>query len=244
MPHLAAVAAMRYLRAKNSRLQLPPLVFQIVDSWRGKGHRDNAVPLVRLQVAAAVSEVSEVHLSNLLPSEDKLPHSFRYMRVRLPKLNTNPTNPTRDVHEQLLPKQFVQLCKMASYDGHYAFIGPGNKGPDSWLVLQTVGGGGPLVLFIQSKKGSKHDHEQVKQEHLEQAAKKCWGKGSTLLRLLLYITDQQTDHVPNQFYVKEADLSVVVVGPKQHQHFYSNGVALVKRCIQLDAIHPKRARIG
>lgn len=256
MTPLSAVAAMRYLRAQNSPLKVP---LQVVDCWRSKKRSDNAVPLVRLLIAATLADASGesvVHLSDLLPPETELPgrywgcthrHARPCMRIQLPRLSTSPTNPTLEVHEQLSPQEFETLCKTASYDGKYAFINTGNTGPDTWLVLQTVGDrywthrdAGPLVLFVKSEKHS--GREQVTQEDLEEEAKRCWGKGSGLQRLLLYITDQRTDHVNSYMYVEEADLFVVVIGPKQHPHTYSSGVELLERCIEFHAIHPKRAR--
>lgn len=131
-----------------------------------------------------------------------------------------------DVNSQLT--QSAELESMVNnMESQWAFRGPGNFGPDSWLLLQrsddAESEAHPVVaIWIQSKKRQTASSMQSTQL-VEEAAKMLHIPGVD--NLMVYVTDQ---HRPTHHGANFCVPKTVVVADACLPVFYTSCVALVK----------------
>lgn len=135
-------------------------------------------------------------------------------------------------HEELTAP--AQLQRMVNnMDVQWAFRGPGNLGPDSWLLLQRDDGngsesGGIVLLCIQSKKRKAEACMQSRK--LGQEARKMLhiqGVDS----LMVYVTDQRRPTRAKKTAQFVVPGSMILVDRKSFPAYYSACVAMLKTAI-------------
>jgi hypothetical protein len=226
LPPLLALMSLRHLSCQWTPLAQPPLTARLADEWRDREFTDLMMLMLKLQLLAYEDATAGgckgfAPLSDLLPGE--LPKEFTNTKVKLPRASMQLAPEVVSTH--LSEEGFLQLCTQASYDGSFAFVGPGNKGPDAWLVLQLTCGK-QLVVNIQSKKRAVS--QRTYQADVVAEAAKCWDVRQ-LRQLLVFVTDNKTDDIDGP--IAGTRVPVVVVGRSDHERFYTQAGAFVKAYI-------------
>lgn len=230
LPPLLAIMSLKHMSYSPAPLAKPPLTARLADAWRDWEQFSDLMMLVlRLQLLAAEAALAGnlnstcrdcAPLCDVLPGE--LPEAFDDALVKLPGAGMQLAPKVVSTH--LSDSDFLQLCTQASYDGGFAFVGPGNNGPDAWLVLQLTCGQ-RLVVVVQSRKRAVS--QQTCLADVEAEAAKCWE--APLQQLMVFVTDTETDNISGP--ITHTRVPVVVVGRPTHERFYTQAGAFVKASI-------------
>ena len=208
---LLAITAQQQLEVGLKRLVPVPLLQYLADDWRSREETDVGILVLKLCLLRLVMGQEEASLSELYGN---LATDHGSLRIRIPEKGFV----VQRISKQMTQGDFQQLLRSADA-GSWAFIGPGNKGMDSWLTLKTKDGRW-LVLQLQSKVRTRA--EAVGAASVAKEAKKGWevppAEGDTLM---LYVTDQHAARgAPGPILTTHAVETVTV---EKHESFY--GVA-------------------
>ena len=225
---------LRYMYAK--RPQEWPLVhglFQLIEHWQNREQSDVGLLALRLQLWRQVFEQQSLPLEWLCPGLD----SFGDVWVPLGDYNIHRT------FTQLDAAGFKRKCiDLATKAANWAWLGPGNKGPDGWLILCSYSADAKrVILYIQSKlrRGVTRSYP----EHaLSEEAAKCWRVEPPHCCCLLYYTDERTRGCDLKPLDTPSGMKVVVVSRDAHSSAYGMGMALLKCCT--DAIMSGQKHMG
>jgi hypothetical protein len=190
---------------------------QFPESWEDREQSNLGLLMLRLQLAGSVFGERTMQLEELCPGLSTLGEVFI---------------PTGDcvihrVTQQLKAPGFAKAClEKAQVDGFWAFMGPGNWGPDSWLILIRVDGE-KIILYVQSKKRIM-GALQYPEAALDKEAGKCWdvpGVPSSML----YLTDERGRDEDNALIETSSGVTVVPVSRHARDVAYGVAMATVKR---------------
>ncbi|KAL3156272.1 hypothetical protein ABBQ32_012545 [Trebouxia sp. C0010 RCD-2024] len=234
MPPVLLVAAYRFMKAPSNRLVWVPSLNHLTDDWRTRELTDVSILVAKLLFWHDVLLQPVVSLRELLGGIDVGDHEMSFC---VPEGNFS----VCDVSSQLT--QSVELQSMVNnMDAQWAFRGPINFGPDSWLLLRrcddTKVDSPPVVaVWIQSKK--RQAPSSMQSANLgEEAAKMLDIPGVD--NLMVYVTDQ---HRPI-CHKASADFcvptSMVLVGNDCLPAYYSACIALLKGA--LSGVMPPKKR--
>ena len=186
MPPVLLVAAYRFMAPVNNRLVWVPLLNQLTDEWRQRELTDVSILVAKLLFWQDILDQRLVLLSDLLGGINVGDHE---MVLRVPEGHFSVCEISS--HDQLTAP--AQLQKMINnMDVKWAFGGPGNLGPNSWLLLRRGDGtrseSCPIILLsIQSKKRTGDACMQPGELGVE-AGKMLHIPGVD--SLMVYVTDQ------------------------------------------------------
>ena len=237
MPPVLLVAAYRFMTAPDNRLVWMPLLNQLTDDWRSRELTDVSILVAKLLFWHDVLHQHVVSLRELLGDIDVGDHDMSFL---VPEGNFS----VCEVNSQVT--QSAELQSMVdNMDAKWAFRGPGNFGPDSWLLLRRSDHTNPeshpvIALSIQSKKRQSASSMQSGKLG-EEAAKMLYVPG--IDNLMVYVTDQ---HRPIQ-QKASANLcvptSMVLVSKECLHAYYSACIALLKGALS-DVMPPKKRPRG
>ena len=238
MPPVLLVAAYRFMAPVNSRLVWVPLLNQLTDEWRQQELTDVSILVAKLLFWHDVLFQPVVSLSDLLGGINV---GDLEMPLCVPEDHFSVCEVSS--HEELTAP--AQLQRMVNnMDVQWAFRGPGNLGPDSWLLLQRDDGngsesGGIVLLCIQSKKrkaeacmqSGKLGEEARKMLHIQ-------GVDS----LVVYVTDQRRPIRAKKTAQFVVPGSMILVDRNSFPAYYSACVAMLKTAI-VSPSRTKRAKM-
>lgn len=136
------------------------------------------------------------------------------------------------VTEQIQSNEFISKMFALSED-QWAFIGPGNSGPDAWLILRRADQPGKvIVIFIQSKVraiSASVSEPQIEEER-EKAFKvpKRFGETTQIL-----VTDHSCAPLPASIETFSGES--ILVGVESHDSWYGP-VAFLKAALAKDRL--------
>lgn len=209
-------------------VNLPVLLGNI--AWRQREQQDVGVLAVRCLVCSKVFGRRTITLQRLLkcrePSGRGAP-GLLGRELLLPQFH----NEVCEVREQLQPQAFCELVEASLQDPErqpFAFVGPGNRAADGWLVLRqakynadgTVGPGQPFIIYTASKQRRVVKKESVSAADIKKEMQKDL-ISTTYDFVYVYITDQAVEAVPQ-------DDGIVVISPQEHEVFYGCCAQLLK----------------
>jgi len=234
MPPMLLVAAYRFMTAPSNRLVWVPLLNHLTDDWRTRELTDVSILVAKLLFWHDVLLQPVVSLRELLGGVDVGVHEMSFC---VPNDNFS----VCDVSSQLTHSAELQSM-VSNMDAQWAFRGPGNFGPDSWLLLRrsddTASGSHPVVVVcIQSKKRQAASSMQSAKLG-EEAEKMLYIPGVD--NLMVYVTDQRRPirRKAADFFVPT---SMVVVGKDCLPAYYSACIALLKSALS-GVMPPKKKR--
>jgi hypothetical protein len=137
---------------------------------------------------------------------------------------------TSEVNQHLTDETFATLCLTDGGQGAWAYLGPGNYGPDAWLVLRLLAGG-KVVIYIQSKVRSKK-RGRFSEAKLQPEARKFWSLRGKAQGCLLYLTDEVGAPADLEALYHDDDLRVVPVSRVAYAAHRGSSVALLKRALE------------
>lgn len=226
MPPVLLLTAYRYMQGLKRELVWVPLLNQMTDQWRDRELTDVSILVARLLFWRIVFHRSVISLKQLLGGMDVGEHNFD---LCVPKTHFH----VFDVKTHAELTDQAQLAQMAAnMDRRWAYQGPGNRGPDSWIILQPNGNkqatSGIVVLVVQSKKRSSEESLQSQQLG-DEAGKMLRIPGTE--SLLLYVSDQ---HRPCQGVATssfDVPKNTVLVDAKWHSNYYGHKIKLLKKAL-------------
>ena len=239
LPPVLLVAAYRFMAPVLNRMVWVPLLNQLTDEWRQRELTDISVLVAKLLFWHDILHQHVVSLSALLGGIEVGEHE---MSLYVPEGHFSVCEISS--HEEITGS--AQLQKMVSnMDVQWAFRGPGNLGPDSWLLLQQCHDDGSrsessriVLLNIQSKK--RKAEACMQSGKLEEEVGKMLNIPG-VDSLIVYVTDQRRPtRAKNvaQFVVPD---SMVLVDRSSLPAYYSACVALLKTAV-VSPHRTKRAR--
>ena len=217
---LLAITAQQQLEVELDRLVPVPLLQYLADDWRSREETDVGILVLKLCLLRLVMGQEEASLSELYRELENTDHGS--LRIRVPEKGFR----VKRIEEQMTQEGFQQLLSRADASS-WAFIGPGNKGIDSWLTLKDKDNKW-LILQLQSKVRTRG--EAVDAASVAKEAEKGWEvppeEGDTLM---LFVTDQHAARgALGPIPTKRA---VVTVTLEKHESFY--GIAkFIKDALQ------------
>lgn len=237
MPPVLLVAAYWFLKVPISRLVWVPLLNHLTDDWRSRELTDVSILVAKLLFWHDILLQPVVSLRELLGGIDVGDHEMSFC---VPEGNFL----VCDVISQLTQSDELQSM-VNNMDAQWAFRGPGNFGPDSWLLLRRSDDTGseshPVVaIWIQSKKRQAASSMQSA-KLVEEAAKVLYIPGVD--NLMVYVTDQ---HRPICYKASAnfcVPTSMVLVGNDCLPAYYSACIALLKGAL-LGVMPPKKRPRG
>lgn len=184
MPPVLLVAAYRFMKAPSNRLVWVPLLNHLTDDWQTRELTDVSILVAKLLFWHDVLLQPVVSLRELLGGIDVGVHEMSFC---VPEGNYS----VCDVSSQLTHSAELQSM-VNNMDAQWAFRGPGNFGPDSWLLLRRSDDAEselhPVVaIWIQSKKRQAVSSMQSA-ELGKEAAKMLYIPGVDIL--IICVTDQ------------------------------------------------------
>jgi len=234
MPPVLLVAAYRFMKAPSNRLVWVPLLNHLTDDWRTRELTDVSILVAKLLFWHDVLLQPVVSLRELLGGIDVGVHEMSFC-VPEGKFSVC------DVSSQLTHSAELQSM-VNNMDAQWAFRGPGNFGPDSWLLLRrsddTESESHPVVaIWIQSKKRQAVSSMQSAKLG-EEAAKMLYIPGVD--NLMVYVTDQRRPirHKASANFC--VPTSMVLVGNDCLPAYYSACIALLKSA--LPGVMPPKKR--
>jgi len=234
MPPVLLVAAYRFMKAPSNRLVWVPLLNHLTDDWRTRELTDVSILVAKLLFWHDVLLQPVVSLRELLGGIDVGVHEMSFC---VPEGNFS----VCDVSSQLTHSAELQSM-VNNMDAQWAFRGPGNFGPDSWLLLRrsddTESESHPVVaIWIQSKKRQAVSSMQSAKLG-EEAAKMLYIPGVD--NLMVYVTDQRRPirHKASANFC--VPTSMVLVGNDCLPAYYSACIALLKSA--LPGVMPPKKR--
>ncbi|KAL8794089.1 MAG: hypothetical protein Q9182_007637 [Xanthomendoza sp. 2 TL-2023] len=226
MPPVLLVVAYRFMGNVKDKLVWVPLLNQLTDEWRQRELTDVSILVAKLLLMHDTLQQPTVSLSDLLGGIDVGEHQ---MSLCVPEGHFS----VCDIRSQqdLSTAQLKEL--VSNMDTQWAFRGPGNLGPDSFLLLQRNDNSASetcsvVLLSIQSKKRTNQECMQLGELEIE--AKKMLhipGVDS----VTVYVTDQHRPRHAKSLARFAVPRSMVMVDCKSSTEFYSGCVALVKSTI-------------
>lgn len=189
---------------------------QWAEGWEDRELSDVGLFMLRLQLTREVFEVETRNLEDLCPGLAFL---------------GNVVVPTNDyvihgISKQLRALGFrVECLERAGTGRIWAFLGPGNWGPDGWLVLFGVDGN-VVVIFVLSKLRSTITQRYPKGA-LAVEAGKCWKVDGVDL-VLLFLTDER-GHGNDNEVLDGGGMPVVPVSRNARLATYGVAIAAIKR---------------
>ena len=191
-----------------------------LESWEDWEQSDLGLLMLRMQL------VRDVFGESCLESEE-LCKGLALGKLCIPTDDYN----IYKVEQQLTAASFKECClKHATSDSRRAFLGPGNWGPDGWLILWRPDGQ-LVVLFVQSKLRSdivrKYTGSALKKE-----ASKCW-EVEGAVSCLLYLTDERGRGEDNEALDVGASAKVVPVSRDARLATYGVALETLKRCWEI-----------
>ena len=227
MPPVLLVAAYRFMKAPSNRLVWVPLLNHLTDDWQTRELTDVSILVAKLLFWHDVLLQPVVSLRELLGGIDVGVHEMSFC---VPEGNFS----VCDVSSQLTHSAELQSM-VNNMDAQWAFRGPGNFGPDSWLLLRRSDDAEselhPVVaIWIQSKKRQAASSMQ--------SAKMLYIPGVD--NLMLYVTDQHRPihhKASANFCVPK---SMVLVSNDCLPAYYSACIALLKGA--LSGVMPPKKR--
>jgi hypothetical protein len=213
------------------------------EHWEDRERSDLALFMLRLQLLRLVLEQPTVDLSRLYPGLE-----LGTIVVPTDGYTIN------KISEHLSTAGFKRCClNKAGLDRVWAYLGPGNYGPDAWLILFSAAEQQqPVCVFLQSKKRkdvlAKY-HRQYPAGALAAEAEKCWSvKG--VPSCLLYLTDERgrdkdrKKPIPeNEPLYREEGVGVVPVSRGSYLHTYGVALETLKRCREAWEHQEKKRRV-
>ena len=236
MPPVLLVAAYRLMRVPINRLVWVPLLNQLTDDWRNRELTDVSILVAKLLFWHDVLLQPVVSLRELLGGIDVGEYDMSFC---VPEGNFA----VYDVSSQLKESGSLQSL-VNNMDAQWAFRGPGNFGPDSWLLLRRCDDTGseshPVVaIWIQSKKRQAASGMQPAKLE-EEAGKMLHIPGVN--NLMLYVTNQ---HQPIRHKASATfcvPTPMVLVDKDCLPAYYSACIALLKGALSGVVPHKKRLR--
>ena len=216
---LVLLAAYRNLEVYQHGLPFLPLLSQLTDDWRSWELTDVGMIVLRLLMYSKVLIFQEVKLSELLGiplSEDvavRVPQHKLWVRLLSKQLT--------DSDMEKLVKEF--RCSPEE-DRYFAFLGPGNKGPDGWIILEEFVSGELWIVHFESKKRST-DQVLPSNEVLQREFDKRYSVGG-VKHIMLYVSDQRQ---PKRGAEREAPDDMCIVDAAKQEAFYSTSWCLIKQ---------------
>jgi hypothetical protein len=213
-----------------------PLVhslFQLIEHWQNREQSDVGLLVLRLKLWREVFQRESLPLASLCPGLDGLGD------VLIPVADYN-------IHQmgmQLDAAGFKRECfDVATTNSSWAWLGPGNWGPDGWLILYSRSAEGErVVLYIQSKL-RRHSTRSYPEDALSKEAAKCWDVEPPHGRGLLYYTDECGRGCDLKPLVTPSGMVAVAVSRDARVPAYGMGMALLKRGIEAIMSGQKRTR--
>lgn len=216
MVPLVFAAAARHMAVGCRALVFIPLLHQLSDEWQQREATDCSVLIAKLFLLKHVMGEHSVMLSELLGAIDLGLDDFQ---VAVPEDNFK----LYHVDKQLKDGGFQLLMDRLAESSQWAFVGPKNYGPDSWLLLVEYETGRLRVLYLQSKARGKP--EAFNKAGLQAESAKRWHV-SEPDSLMLYVTDQ---HAPKRRRTQlSIPRSMVIVPPFDHEQYYSFCMSFIK----------------
>jgi len=133
---LVCICPLLVIAAENlevGRFRLCPVPLQNLQlQWRDQERTDISVLVLKLQLLHCVRKEDNVTLARLF--EQMAGEPYGDIRLEVPTSNFSPVT----VNFHLTNKEFLKLSEKAALGGDWAFLGPGNNGPDSWLMLKLA----------------------------------------------------------------------------------------------------------
>lgn len=239
VPPLLLVAAYQCMNAPSNRLAWLPLLNRLSDDWRSRELTDVSILVAKLFFWHDVLLQPVVSLRELVGDINVGAHE---MSLCVPEGNFA----VCDVSSQLTQPAEVQSM-VNNMDTQWAFQGPGNFCPDSWLLLRRSDATqseshSVVAIWIQSKKRQAPSSMQSAKLG-EEAAKMLHIPGVD--NLMVYVTDQHQSvrqKASANFCVPTSD-SMVFVGNDCLPAYYSACVALLKGALS-GVVPPKKRRRG
>ena len=192
-------------------------LIQLTENWEDREQSDVGLLMLRLQLARTVFDEHTLPLKQLCQGLDFLG------TVSIPKGHYT----IHHVREQLTAASFKTRCLTGEPAPHWAFLGPGNWGPDGWLVLRDMDEQ-LVVLFVQSKKRASII-SSYNADKLAKEAGKCW-EVEGVRSCLLYLTDERGHNQDNESLEVGASVRVVPVSREAHLLTYGVALGTIKRC--------------
>ncbi len=224
LPNLLAAAASRQLRIDMKRLAPGPVFSFLDDSWRSREQSDLWIFMLRLQLCRQVLKQKSTELQELYSGFEGSRHAS--LEVDIPASGYE----LHRVHTQLTGRSFETFLK-GNPDDHWAFLGPGNSGPDGWLILRICQERREskqkyLILWLQSKKRSGHPPPLLTEKSIEQERRKAFKVSEGLaVTTMLFVTDQEAKDLPMVVDTPSGE-SIVVDCSRQHQYY--SAVSFIK----------------
>lgn len=187
-PPLLLVAALRLMAPSNNRLAWVPLLRQFTDEWRQPELTGVSILVARLRFWHDVLHQPQVLLSDLLGGIDVGGHE-KYLCVPDGHFSVWETSSHED---PMVPAQLANM--VSNIATQWAYQGPGNPGPNAWLLLQCDSGtkqsdsGRSVLLSFLSKKNEAEACIQVGKLQ-QQSGQILHIPGE--YSLLVYATDQR-----------------------------------------------------
>lgn len=133
LPALLGASLANNLEVHLKRLDALPLVRRLSDDWRSREVTDCSIVVLRILALRDILHVSKISIEDLYPG--LADSRYAGWEVLVPQGGYSP----EPVQKQLSGQQFAQLMKEPARKA-FAFIGPGNKGSDSWIFLEIAPG--------------------------------------------------------------------------------------------------------
>jgi hypothetical protein len=234
MVPLVFVAAVRYKSFTGPPPVFIPLLNQLSDEWRRHEVTGCSMLVAKLFLMKHIMGRETVWLSELLGSIDlAIDLGSNNFLVDIPDGNFNLHHLDKHVlvHMAILQVHlkdglFQLLVDRLEESGQWAFVGPKNYGPDSWLLLVEHGSGRLRMLHLQSK--ARSNPEAFNEAGLQAESAKRW-EVSEPDSLMLYVTDQ---HAPKRC---RAQLSIlhkpVVIRSADLDKYYSYCMSFIKASV-------------
>jgi len=241
MPPLLLLLAARLMEVDKEVIPQTPMMAGFRDSGDDRERTDLTTLMIRLWLLRTVFKQPTVQLSVLLGggivNEDgSLPvggidvGDFD-VNLRVPKTGYSPTR------LGYYPTGTEFAARARDSDICWAYIGPGNRGVDSWMFLRTEPDGNVFCIQIQSKKRS--DLRTLSVSAVVSEAKKVF-KTRGVKHILVFVTDHVQPQRPSalrRFWsrLKPAADSVVVIPKGLHDKFYGGTMNLLKTALAADS---------
>ena len=218
---------LRYMYTKRPHeWPLVHSLFQLTEHWQNREQSDVGLLALRLKLWREVFQQESLPLGSLCPGLD----CFGNVWIPLDDYNIH------RVASQLDAARFKsEWFDVATTAANWAWLGPGNWGPDGWLILYSCSADAKrVILYIQSKLRRGITRAYPKDALSEEAAK-CWEVEPPHCRCLVYYTDARAPR-GRGCDLKARDMpsgmKAVMVSRDAHCSAYGMGMALLKRYVE------------
>lgn len=160
LPLLLGAGLANHLEVDLERLEAVPLIRRLNDDWRSREITDLSIIVLRILVLRQILHVDKISISDLYPGLKDSQFADRIVKV--PKTGFR----VQSKGKQLSAQQFAELLNDPDR-ADFAFIGPGNKGADSWIFLEFADDCPHRYLIIQFESKSRQGPENISQEKVK-----------------------------------------------------------------------------